>query len=283
LDAGTASAITRHAGETFRDCEDASCPVMVVIPPGRFRMGSPHSEQGHFGDEAPMHEVRIGYSFAAGKYPVTKGEWRAFVAATGRTDGQGCRWSDPGFAQDDSHAVVCVSWNDAQDYARWLTSKTGHHYRLLSEAEYEYVARAGTRTAFAWGATVRGHCRYSNAQGRAGFAYAPSAASYDGWASDDCRDIYEFTSPVGSFEPSPFGLHDTSGDVQSWTADCYHDSYRGAPADGSAWATGTACAARVIRGGSWNSLPAGLRVAARDSSTPTAGSDDVGLRVARTD
>jgi formylglycine-generating enzyme required for sulfatase activity len=244
-------------------------------------MGSPSTEQGRTDDEGPVHEVRIGYSFAAGKLPVTRGQWRAFVTATGHPPAEGCRWQDPGFPQDDSHPVVCVSWNDAQDYTRWLSARTGQHYRLLSEAEHEYLSRAGSRSAWFWGRTVRGHCRYSNADGRAGFAYAPSAAPYEGWAADDCQDIYEYTAPAGSFEPNAFGFKDTAGNVRSFTQDCYHDSYRGAPADGRAWQE-PQCTARVVRGGSWNALPAGLRVADRGALGPSDVSDDVGLRVART-
>jgi hypothetical protein len=124
----------------FRDCLDG-CPEMVVIPPGRFMMGSPHSEVGHFGEESPVHEVRIAYSFAVGKYPVTRGEWRQFVQVTGHPKAENCNWENPGFSQDDSHPVVCIAWGDAAAYTAWLSQKTGHHYRLLSEAEYEYVVR----------------------------------------------------------------------------------------------------------------------------------------------
>ena len=172
LMAGAAGA--QPAGTTFRDCP--GCPEMVVVPSGRFQMGSPSSDKGRLDDEGPVHEVTIARPFAVGVNEVTRGEFARFAEATGRSTGNNCwsyesgewkarsgrHWRDPGFSQTDEHPVVCVRWNDAQAYVRWLSGETGEAYRLPSEAEWEYVARAGTRTAWYWGESESGQCRYAN-------------------------------------------------------------------------------------------------------------------------
>jgi formylglycine-generating enzyme required for sulfatase activity len=280
-----------HAGETFRDCTDV-CPEMVVIPRGTFQMGAPSSDPKATGDEFPVRTVSIGYSFAVGKYPVTRGQWSAFLAATSRSSTNNClgfnrstgqkqeksayTWRDPGFPQEDSHPVVCVSWNEAQDYSRWLSEKTGHRYRLLSEAEYEYVNRAGTHSTYFWGDTADGQCRYAN--GADGTAKAHFSSW---WYAAACNDGYVYTSPVGTFNANGFGLYDTTGNVWSWTQDCFHRGYDGAPTDGSAWTTGD-CDQHMARGGSWSETSGSLRAAAR-MFFYREGKLDVGIRVARTD
>jgi formylglycine-generating enzyme required for sulfatase activity/uncharacterized caspase-like protein len=275
-------------GETLRDCADV-CPEMVVIPPGRFQMGSPSNEQGRLDDEGPVHAVHISYAFAVGKYPVTRGQWRSFLRETGRTGSRGCftsvgnqweqkpeaSWLDPGFPQEDSHPAVCMTWSEGQDYATWLSTKTGHHYRLLTEAEYEYINRAGTSSAYIWGGTSDGQCSYANG------ADAAAKVRYGFADAADCNDGYAFTSPVGKFKPNRFGLYDTTGNVWSWTEDCYHENYGGAPTDGSAWATGGDCSWRVVRGGSWIANPLALLAAKRTRSDPSYGIFDRGLRLAR--
>lgn len=250
----------------FRDCQDA-CPWMVTIPPGRFLMGSPSGEDGHEDDESPVHEVIIGHAFSVSEYPVTRGQWRQYVEAAhpSLTGCGGASWLNPGFGQQDSHPVVCVTWNEAEDYTLWLSRKTAHHYRLLSESEYEYVNRAGTRTPYFWGYSSDGQCRYANGDD-------PSAG---------CSDGYPYTSPVGAFRPNAFGLYDTTGNVLSWTQDCWHGSYRGAPADGSPWTASGNCAYRVLRGGAWNNVPHGLRSAFRVRVAASIAYNFVGLRVAR--
>jgi formylglycine-generating enzyme required for sulfatase activity len=287
--------VSRHVvGETFVDCVGPFCPEMVMIPPGRFLMGSPNYEQDRRDNEGPVHEVNIGYAFAASKYPVTRGQWRAFLAATGRSASSGCfgwnlstrkweprpeySWLNPGFAQEDSHPVVCVSWNEAEDYASWLSQKTGHRYRLLSEAEYEYINRAGSNGPYFWGNTEVGQCRYANG------ADATVKARIPGWSwpTVDCSDGYVFTSSVGSFKPNGFGLYDTTGNVWSLTQDCYHDSYSGAPTDGSAWTTGN-CARRVGRGSAWSAGRGELRAARRDWGSAAYAAGNQGLRVARSE
>jgi formylglycine-generating enzyme required for sulfatase activity len=244
---------------TFHDSKDSfSGPEMVVIPPGRFRMGSPSNEAGRTDDEGPLHEVHIGYAFAVGKYPITRGEWRQYVVDTGHSgsDEPGESWLDPSYPQDDSHPVVYVSWNEAQDYASWLSQKTGHRYRLLSEAEYEYINRAGSRSAYFWGSAWEGYSHHLKRDGSRG-----------SW-------------PVGKLKPNAFGVYDTSGHVWCWTQDCWHDDYSGAPTDGSAWTTGGDCRRRVLRGGAWFNDSATLRVAHR--SWHYAASNGPGFRLART-
>jgi formylglycine-generating enzyme required for sulfatase activity len=203
--------------------------------------------------------VRIG-SFAAGKYPVTKAQWRQFVKATGHPRNDRCSWEDPGFSQGDDHPVVCVTWQDATDYAAWLSEKTGHRYRLLSEAEYEYVNRAGTKTAYWWGATNAGQCEHVNALDAA--ADAAHLNAYHEAVS--CNDGYAYTSPVGHFPANAFGLHDTTGNAESWVQDCFHVWYYWlfAPTDGSAW-EGWNCQGHVVRGSAWGSNSKHLRSAAR--------------------
>ena len=224
-------------GETFRDCE--ACPEMVVVPAGEFMMGSPGSEEGRYDAEGPVHRVEIPNRFAVGKYEVTRGQFAEFVGRTGRRTDKGCfiwtgsewkespshSWRDPGFRQGDDHPVACVSWNDAQEYVRWLSRETGEEYRLLSESEWEYAARAGTTTAYHFGSDISSsQANYGRNQGG--------------------------TVPVGSYPPNGFGLHDVHGNVWEWVGDCWNDDYHGAPSDGSAWTAGN-CGRRVLRGGAW--------------------------------
>ena len=278
-------------GKRFRDC--AGCPWMVVVPEGSFLMGSPESEEGRWDDgrEGPVHRVRMARPFAVGVHEVTRGEFARFVSEEGRSMGDGCwgyeggewgwrlgkSWENPGFEQTDEHPVVCVSWEDARAYVGWLSEETGKEYRLLSESEWEYVARGGRGTSRYWGEGEAGQCEYANG---ADEALKGEYADWP-WAVASCNDRRVWTSPVGTFEENGFGLHDVLGNVWEWVGDCYHDSYEGAPADGSAWESGD-CERRVLRGGSWDSIPGNLRSAIRFRS-PTGGrSVNAGFRVART-
>ena len=245
----------RKSGTKFRDCED--CPEMVVVPSGSYRMGSPSSESGSEIDEGPEHEVTIARPFAVGVYEVTFDEWDACVSDKG-CGGRGA--GDEGWGRG-RHPVINVKWDDVQAYVEWLSRKTGEEYRLLSEAEWEYVARAGTRAAYWWGDSI-GHNR----------------ANCDGCGSrwDDRQ-----TAPVGSFSANPFGLYDVHGNVWERVEDCWQGGYFGAPSDGSAWKSGH-CGRRVARGGSWYDGPSDLRSANRDWSTTSDWHDYVGFRVART-
>ena len=238
-----------EAGTVFRDCE--VCPEMVVVPAGSFMMGSPEEA-----NEMPIHRVTIREPFAVGKYEVTYAEWDACVADGGC---YGYRPKDWGWGRR-NRPVTTVNWNDAQMYATWLNEKTRKAYRLLSEAEWEYVARAGSETAYSWG----------NEIGR-------NRANCDGCGS---RWDGKQTAPVGMFAANGFGLHDVHGNVRELVEDCWNDSYAEAPTDGSAWEQGN-CDARVRRGGSWYTNPGALRSAARYGYTAGYRNLGVGFRVAR--
>jgi formylglycine-generating enzyme required for sulfatase activity len=241
---------------SFRECD--CCPEMLMIPAGSFVMGSPDDEKNRASNEGPQHRVTFARPFAVGRFAVTFDEWDACV-----TDG-GCN----GYSPNDGgwgrgrRPVIYVSWNDAKTYVRWLSNKTGQPYRLLSEAEREYVARAGTATPYWWGASI-----------------SPRLANYDDGAGSGRED--QGTLRVDSFQPNPWGLYQVHGNIWEWTEDCYHDDYRGAPSDGSAWTSGN-CGSRVIRGGSWTHLPGYLRAASRTSASAGDWDGLEGFRVART-
>ena len=279
------------AGDSFRDCP--GCPEMVVIPKGTNKMGSPSTEVGRFADEGPQHPVTIDYGLAVGKYELTRGEFRAFVEDAGRSLG-GCQfWAGKAYQNDkgyywhnlpeqktDRYPVVCISWDDAQAYARWLSQRTGKKYRLLSEAEWEYAARGGSTTARPWGNGDGEQCRYANG------ADASGKRKRDAWSEwNACDDGYPETSPAGSFLPNGYGLFDVLGNAWEWTEDCWHGGYRGAPTDGRAWteAEGGDCARRVVRGGSWFSFPQFLRSADRYWFAASDALNALGFRLARTD
>ena len=257
-----------NAGTEFRDCDD--CPLMVVIPSGSFMMGAPTDEPRAGGDEQPQHEVRIAKAFAVGKFELTRGEYAPFVEATGWSSTGGCyyrtgpvpendperHWQNSGYPQDDSHPAVCVSRNDAQAFVTWLSAKTGKAYRLLSESEWEYVARAGTISARYWGDSEHDGCAYANGADLTG------ESDLEGWETADCEDGHTYTAAVGSFKPNDFGVHDTLGNVAEWVADCWNDTYEDAPTGGSAWMSGD-CARPILRGASWHDDPRFLRSANR--------------------
>ena len=242
----------RQPGRIFRDCDQ--CPEMVVVPAGRFRMGD--LSGGGNSDERPVHDVTIAAPFAVGRYEVTLAEWDACVAAGGCTH----RPDDEGWGLG-TRPAINVSWDDAQEYVRWLSRETGKSYRLLSEAEWEYVARAGSATKYPWGDDV-----------------GTNKANCDGCGSqwDNKR-----TAPVGSFKPNAFGLFDTAGNVWEWVEDCQNDTYSGAPANGSAWTSGN-CHSRVLRGGSWYNYPGVIRSAYRIRFDTGNRGNLLGFRVART-
>ncbi len=272
---GVKAAVVRE----FADCAGASwCPRMVEVPGGAFLKGSPLNERGRFDDEDQKH-VTIG-SFAAAKYLITRGQWAAFAAATHRaTPSEPCAyapsshpsWKDPGFPQGDDHPVVCVTWGEARDYAGWLTARTGHRYRLLSDDEWEYAARAGSTSAFPWGAVA------SHEMANYGLNQCCGPATQG-------RDQWEFTSPVGSFPPNAFGLYDMHGNVFEWVDDCA-DAFEKLPRPNGA----TSCVYRYARGGAYGERPDVMRSAAKNYAPPagdamtidTYRSAGFGLRVAR--
>ena len=240
-------------------------PAMVVLPTGRFRMGDLDGS----GDstERPVHTVTISRRIAMGQYPVTFEDYDRFVAAA---EGWGFlktffgkkpeRPGDQGWGQG-RRPVISVNRHDAQAYAAWLSEQTGKRYRLPSESEWEYAARAGTETAFSWGDEI-----------------GVNRANCDGCGS---RWDNKQTSPVGSFEPNAFGLYDMHGNVRERVEDCWHNNYEGAPTDGSAWTTGCDGTRRaVVRGGAWFNDPRNLRYAYRQGDVPSRRCcDDLGFRL----
>ena len=276
----------RAPGTVFRDCPE--CPEMVVVPAGSFMMGSPPSEKDRNDDEGPRHQVTIPKSFAVGKYEVTVEEYRRFAKATDRGGSDGCyvfdyhgnwpwrfkdtlaSWQSPGFVQTDRHPVVCVSRKNASAYVRWLSQKTDKQYRLLSETEWEYVARAGTSTRYSWGEGV----------GR-------KRANCDGCGS---RWDGRGTAPVGSFQANGFGVHDMHGNAWEWVENCRDYDHGDAPSGGRAHMNRD-CAESGFRGGSWLDEPSYIRSACRSSLYVTYsyfsyvvgdGNFAIGLRIART-
>jgi formylglycine-generating enzyme required for sulfatase activity len=285
---GQPAALGHRAGNAaqrsvFDDCSAADwCPRMVTIPAGTFLMGSTTVEPGRYEDEGPRRSVTI-QRFAVAEFPITRRQWAAYALATKRPIPKGAcdyapspnpSWKDVGFPQTDNDPVVCITWGEAQDYARWLGVRTGHRYRLLTEAEWEYAARAGSTTAFPWGA-------------------APDH-EHANYGLDECcgprtlgRDRWENTSPVGSFPANAFGLYDMHGNVFEWVQDCHSDSYAGLPTNGSAFEK-KGCASRVARGGVYADTWKVMRSAARNYAPPddkqsiaTYRSAGFGFRVAR--
>ena len=248
-------------GHRFRDCDGTWCPELVVVPAGTFMMGS-ESEAGRIANEGPRHRVRIAKPFAVGVYEVTFEEWNACRRGGGCTHNP----DDEGWGRG-RRPVIDVSWEDAQAYVRWLSGETGEGYRLLSESEWEYVARAGTETPFHFGRTI-----------------STEQANYNGnftYGSRRQGEYRERTVAVGGFSPNAFGLHDVHGNVWEWVEDCWNEDYTGAPSNGSSWESGD-CSRRVLRGGSWNYGPRLLRSAYRDRYPAGDRGYFVGFRIART-
>ena len=271
---------------------------MVVIAAGTFQMGSPQSEAGRGSYEGPQHPVAVVRPFALSRCEISVGQFRRFVDETGYlTDaerGEGCfvlnekgssseqrkdrNWRDPGFSQGEEHPVVCVSWNDAKAYADWLSIRTGGAYRLPSEAEWEYAARGDSPQSRFWGDDPEQGCQYANGADQA------LTQRFNDWqyGTSNCNDGVVFTARTGRYRRNAFGLSDMLGNAWEWTADCWHQNYKGAPNDGSTWEVGGDCALRVVRGGGWYFGPESLRSAIRYWIT-TGGADDLlGFRLART-
>ncbi len=282
--------------EIIQDCE--TCPRMVVVPAGSFVMGSTAEERARekvpkppkvpfdFARfEQPQHAVTFRKPFAIGRYEVSRGEYARFVAETGHPTGPSCwawnaksdnyaemagwvvqqakSWRDPGFAQTDDHPVVCVDFADANAFARWLSKTTGHAYRLPTEAEWEYAARAGTSTTRSWGNDIDASCKFANVADDSLAAVHPRPKNYDDFTPFKCDDGIVFTAPVNSFVPNSFGVYNMLGNAAEWIDDCFHESYDGAPTDGSAWRDNKCQLGVVVRGGSWFSFPWTVRSAHR--------------------
>jgi formylglycine-generating enzyme required for sulfatase activity len=252
-------------------------PELVLIPTGRFQMGSNELERRRAMEagaqkawverETPQRWVGIEDSIAMGRYPVTVGEWRQFVRATGWQPQGEINWQSPGFRQGDDHPVVGVTWHDAQLYVGWLSEQTGQAYRLPSEAEWEYACRAGTKTAFSFGDEIN-----------TGLANYDGNYTYNGSPKGEYR---QGTSRAGEFAANPWGLFDMHGNVWEWVQDVVHDNYLGAPLNGKAWEEGGDQSRRILRGGSWLYNPRYLRSALRNGFSATLSNDIVGFRVVR--
>jgi formylglycine-generating enzyme required for sulfatase activity len=276
-------------GTEFRDCDD--CPRMIVVPAGKFLMGADGGEAARY--EGPVHEVAIRKPFAVGVFELTNAEYAAFIAATDHQSGQNCRawdgsnysenpgrsWLDPGYgrAPRDDEPVACVNWNDARAYVEWLAQKTGLPYRLLSEAEWEYLARGNTpKGRFAWEGGEEAACRYANlfdtagANGKVPRPYGPAP----------CNDGFAEVAPVGQLQANVFGVYDIIGNVWEWVEDCYVMTY-------FEWQNNEmpqvrhGCDRRGVRGGSWSTLVARQRPEFRGRDPAELTTHIFGFRIAR--
>ena len=269
----------------FQECPQ--CPKMVVVPAGTYEMGSPSGEGAI--DEEGRHRVTIPEPIAIGMFEVRRAEFTHFMEETNWSGGSAC-WqydgaqtretggsADPGFIQGENEPMVCVSWEDAQAYVEWLSTRTKGRYRLLSEAEWEYAARGGTVAPRYWDESESGQC------GNANGADIALRTRYPDWfeLTAPCDDGRPHTSEAGSYEPNAFGLYDMLGNAREWVADCWNGDYTGAPKDGSAWTESGNCALRVLRGGSWLDGPGGMRSSTRDKGTTGIRFSANGFRVAR--
>ena len=284
-----AMAAETSPGSTFKDCD--TCPEMVAIPKGTATLGSEPWEQGRLPFEGPIRQVKIDYQLAVAKTEVTRAQFGEFIKTTGYVpvDNSKCNswnptgflgyvrwhtWENPGFLQEETHPVICVSWRDATAFAEWLSKKTGRTYRLLSSAEFEYALRGGTRGPWFWGTSSAEACAYANV------ADLTFRRFYQFDAPFDCDDKYMNTSPVGIFKPNPFGLHDMLGNAWEWTDDCGRENVANPPTDGSPWTEGGNCKQRVVRSGSWVTGTGAVRAAAQYYLGDDYHSQIAGFRVA---
>jgi formylglycine-generating enzyme required for sulfatase activity len=283
----------RAPGTSYSDCD--GCPEMVVIPAGRFVMGTPGAprSRGAAAAEADALVIDVPRAFALGRREVTRGEYARFIADSGHEPQEGCRVFDATLARfnddprrgwrdvatpaspDDDYPVSCVSFVDAQAYVQWLSARTGARYRLPSEAEWEYAARAGATTLRPWGDDPDDACGHANTYDLVG-----EARYRLGWQAARCRDGQADLAPGGQFGANAFGLQDMIGNVREWVQDCATGSYAGRPRDARAWEWLGGCAERVQRGGSWLAPVEDNRSAARATAPAAERAGDAGFRVA---
>ena len=292
---GTAAARTT----AIQDCPN--CPKMIALRGGEFLLGSPNTEPGRYANEGPQQEVTVA-AIAIGQTEVTRAQFGEFVKSTGRDMSGGCytpgdladllsdldpeaSWRDPKFKQTGRHPVVCVSWHDAKAYAAWLSAKTGHRYRLPTEAEWEFAARAGTSSAYYWGDRGDQECSHMNGGDLSIGDKFPLWAQRTREEFDkgdrnsvliQCRDGNVFTAAVGSYGANAFGLYDMAGNVWEWVEDCGDLPNYGAAPTGAA-----ECRRRRLRGGSWDDWPVDLRSAVRKRLEPAFRRNDTGFRLVR--
>jgi formylglycine-generating enzyme required for sulfatase activity len=285
-------AAEQKLGEAFKDCP--TCPEMVVLPQGKTWLGAEPWDQDMKTSWGKLREVTIGYSLAIARHEVTRAQYREFVAATkykspttscntwgfnrilGQTEGY--TWDHPGQPQREDSPVVCVSWEDATAFTKWLAKKTGKPYRLLSSTEFEYATRAGTRGPWFWGSDNAKACEFANVADdtyRRLYSYGPVFNCNDGW---------ERVAPVGSFKPNPWGLHDMLGNAWEWSEDCFHADMSNVPTDGRAWMAedNGDCKARTPRGGAWASGTDWLKAISQSRDPIEYHSQLLGFRVALT-
>lgn len=284
----------------LRDC--AHCPEMVVVPAGTAVLGATASDPFRNPDETPARTFQIGAPFAVSRYEVTREQYEAFVRATGRAIERDCltdrssrgTWAydaattfrDPGFPQQGDHPVACVSWNDAQAYVAWLNAQTKGGYRLLTEVEWEYVARASALQDFVypWGDDPAGGCVVANGFDQTAMAaYAGMDTSgYKVFDPLSCSDGWLNTAPVGSLAANELGVYDMIGNVAEWVEDCYSASHDALSESGLPPTPQGACSRRIAKGGSWGTLAHNLRTAERFPYAATHRDDSIGIRVAKT-
>lgn len=263
-----AEAATPQPGKVFKDCKD--CPEIVVLPAGTFTMGTPDDEVGREPDEGPMHAVTFAKPFAMSRFQITAGEWDSYIRQTGvkiadgdtRT-GRECIASKPRYPQSPRQPAVCMDMDDIKHYVAWLSKKTGQPYHMVSEAQREYAARAGSSGPFP----------FPFDEGK-GYSIAEHANTYGP------ADGYSFSSPAGSYPPNAFGMYDMHGNVYERVADCEHPNYVGAPTDGSAWVEPN-CESYQIRGNDWGEAPVFSRSGNRNNIYPQTRGDWIGFRVVR--
>ena len=263
-----AEAATPQPGKVFKDCKD--CPEMVVLPAGTFTMGTPDDEVGREPDEGPMHAVTFAKPFAMSRFQITAGEWDSYIRQTGvkiadgdTRPGRECIASKPRYPQSPRQPAVCMDMDDIKHYVAWLSKKTGQPYHMVSEAQREYAARAGSSGPFP----------FPFDEGK-GYSIAEHANTYGP------ADGYSFSSPAGSYPPNAFGMYDMHGNVYERVADCEHPNYIGAPTDGSAWMEPN-CEAYQIRGNDWGEAPVFSRSGNRNTIYPQTRGDWIGFRVVR--
>lgn len=279
--------VSLNPGAIFSECEH--CPEMVVVPPGKFTMGYDGgvNEERY---EGPPHEVQISYTFAIGKYEITNSQFKKFIDSTNYKPGTNCRmwtgktvelvkgldWRNPGYGKpiDDNEPVACVSWYDAKAYVEWLSDFSGKSYRLPSEAEWEYVARGGTDTLWAWGNDPDEGCKIAN-------YYDQSAAGLRPWEPAKCDDGQRIIAKVGQLEPNIFGVYDIIGNVWEWAEDCYQVPYKNQPNDGKPFLISGKCEKRVVRGGAWHSRATWQKPSFRGRDTEDFVTQVFGIRVVR--
>ncbi|SDI16525.1 Formylglycine-generating enzyme, required for sulfatase activity, contains SUMF1/FGE domain [Pseudomonas flavescens] len=260
---------TTTPASVFKDCQD--CPEMVMLPAGSFVMGTPDDELGRQPDEGPQHSVTFAKPFAISRYPVTAGELDAYLKASGVTlksgderPGRWCEAGKPSYEQGPRQPAVCIDYDEVRAYTQWLSKKTGKSYRMLSEAEREYGARAGSTGPFPFPFDAEGEYQISKHAN----TYGP-------------KDGHAYSSPVGSYPANAFGVYDMHGNVYEWVADCWHEHYNGAPQDGSAWIDDDQCQLVQIRGNDWGEPPIFSRSGNRNNAYRSTRGDWLGFRVAR--